>query len=227
MPILWHIMKIYDRFDFKDFYLTLGYKGDVIKEYFLNYKTKSSDFRVDLLNGNIEILAPHNENWSITMVDTGSKTMTGGRLLRMKKLIQSDELFFVTYGDGLANIHLENLLKFHREHGKIATVTAVRPAARFGNLEIEHDGRVGSFIEKLQTSEGWINGGFFVFNSKIFDYLENDSTILEQEPLQSLARDSELMAYHHDGFWQCMDTVRDRDLLRAKFDSGTPPWENV
>jgi glucose-1-phosphate cytidylyltransferase len=224
MPMLWHIMKLFDRFGYKNFFLTLGYKGEVIKDFFINYQSRLSDIRVNLADGALDILNRHNEDWVINLIDTGSTSMTGGRVLRIKKFLdKNDDIFFVTYGDGLANINIEELLAFHKKHKKIATITSVRPAARFGNLEL--DGlNVKSFKEKPQSTEGWINGGFFVFNKKIFDYIDNDLTILEKEPLERLAAESQLMAFRHTGYWQCMDTVRDRDNLRNLFESGEKPW---
>jgi len=226
MPMLWHIMNLYSKYNYQDFYLTLGYKGEVIKDFFINYQSKLSDIKVNLADGCIEILNRHTENWIVNLIDTGQSTLTGGRILRLRKFLDDgDDLFFATYGDGLANININRLLSFHKQHNKIATVTAVRPVARFGNLEIDR-GMVSSFKEKTQSSEGWINGGFFVFSKKIFDYLEDDETVLEQSPLERLVSENQLMAYKHDGYWQCMDTVRDRDILRKYFETGNPPWLN-
>ena len=223
-PILWHIMKIYERHGFNDFILALGYKGEVIKDYFLNYHARLSDLTVHLKSGEVEFRNPTAEDWHVSLVDTGPGTMTGGRLRRLGPCLHDiDGPFMLTYGDGVADIDLERLLAFHQKHGKIATVTAVRPAARFGGLQVE-DGRVDSFREKPQTGEGWINGGFFVFEKGIFDYLDDDTTILEREPLERLAEDGQLMAFQHDGYWQCMDTVRDRDALQNLWDGGSPPW---
>jgi glucose-1-phosphate cytidylyltransferase len=222
-PILWHIMKMYSTFGFSDFVLALGYKGDYIKDYFLNYHSRMSDFKVMLKSGQINFTNPYSEDWIISLIDTGSLTLTGGRLLRLKNELKNEHTFMLTYGDGLSNVNIAKLIEFHNSHGKIATVTSVRPPARFGGMEIK-DHKVINFEEKPQSGEGWINGGFFVFNNKIFDYLENDSTILEREPLENLAKDGELMAFEHSDFWQSMDTLRDKDLLQKIWDSGKAPW---
>lgn len=222
-PILWHIMKIYERYALKDFVLALGYKGDTIKDYFLNYHARQSNLTVHLKNGQIDYSNPMAEDWRVALIDTGTNSMTGGRLLRLKPHLQSGGTFMLTYGDGVADVDLSALLSFHRAHGRLATVTAVRPSARFGSIHI-NGGQVREFKEKPQSGEGWINGGFFIFEPAVFDYLQDDSTILEQSPLESLARDGQLMAYEHPGYWQCMDTIRDRDGLQALWDSGRAPW---
>lgn len=222
-PILWHVMKIYDQCGFTDFTLALGYKGEVIKNYFLNYHACQSDLTVQLKNGQVEYSNPTAEDWRVSMIDTGADTMTGGRLLRLKPYLQSGGTFMLTYGDSVANVDVNRLLAFHRDHGRLATVTAVRPSARFGGMRIE-GGRVLDFKEKPQSGEGQINGGFFVLETSIFDYIENDSTILERSPLETLTRDGQLMAYEHPGYWQCMDTVRDRDALQTAWDTGHAPW---
>ncbi|MDP1773818.1 MAG: glucose-1-phosphate cytidylyltransferase [Methylobacter sp.] len=222
-PILWHIMKSYERHGFRDFTLALGYKGDVIKDYFLNYHARLSDLTVHLKTGNVNYLNPMAEDWHVSLIDTGANSMTGGRLLRLKPHLHSSGAFMVTYGDGVSDVDMEALLAFHRAHGKIATVTAVRPSARFGGMHIGNS-QVINFKEKPQSGEGWINGGFFVFEPSIFDYLENDATVLEQSPLESLVRDGQLMAYEHSGYWQCMDTIRDRDALQSLWESGQAPW---
>ena len=223
-PILWHIMKIYDKYGHNDFILPLGYKGDYIKNYFLNYKTINSDFEVDLSSGEIKNFKNSNEDWKISLIDTGKNTLTEGRLLRLKSYI--NETFLMTYGDGVCDVDINSLINFHRSHGKIATVTAVRPQARFGGLKII-DSKVTSFIEKPDSdisNESWINGGFFVFNKEIFKYLENDMTILEKSPLESLASEGQLMSFQHNGFWQCMDTIRDKEYLNELFEEGETPW---
>ncbi len=222
-PILWHIMKIYERHGFNDFMLALGYKGELIKDYFLNYHARLSDLTVHLKNGKVDYSNPTAEDWHVSLVDTGASTMTGGRLLRLRPHLQPHGTFMLTYGDGVSDVDLAALLAFHRAHGKLATVTAVRPSARFGGMRIG-DGRVKDFKEKPQSGEGWINGGFFVFEPSVFDYLSNDATVLEQEPLESLVRDGQLMAYEHPGYWQCMDTIRDRDALQAAWEGGNAPW---
>jgi glucose-1-phosphate cytidylyltransferase len=222
-PILWHIMKTYEQYGVNDFLLALGYKGEVIKDYFMNYHARQSNLSINLISGNIDITKPASEDWNITLTDTGALTMTGGRLLRLKSYLQHSGTFMLTYGDGVSDINITNLLNFHRSHGKIATVSAVRPPVRFGELIINGD-KVSHFQEKPQAGEGWINGGFFVFEPKIFDYIKDDSTFLEREPLEQLAQNGELMAYKHSGFWQCMDTIRDRDFLEEFWASGNAPW---
>ncbi|MBT8633214.1 glucose-1-phosphate cytidylyltransferase [Polynucleobacter paneuropaeus] len=221
-PILWHIMKTYASFGHKDFYVALGYKAEVIKEYFLNYRALNSDFSVDLNTGNVTPHQVDQVDWKVTLVNTGSDSMTGGRLKRMKSFI-GNETFMLTYGDGVANIDLEELLKFHRSHGKLVTVSAVRPAARFGELEIEGS-RVAAFQEKPQMHDGWINGGYFVIEPTFFDFIEGDHTLLEREPLERATAEGQLMAYCHDGFWHCMDTKRDHDLLESLWAKGSAPW---
>jgi glucose-1-phosphate cytidylyltransferase len=222
-PILWHIMKIYERAGCTDFTLALGYKGEFIKDYFLNYHARLSDLTVHLKIGRADYSNPTAEDWHVSLIDTGANSMTGGRLLRLKNHLQSGGTFMLTYGDGVSDVDLKALLAFHRSHGKLATVTAVRPSARFGGMHIG-DGKVHDFIEKPQSGEGWINGGFFVFEPGVFDYLADDTTVLEQSPLQNLVRDNQLMAYEHSGYWQCMDTIRERDSLQALWESGNAPW---
>lgn len=221
-PILWHIMQTYSHFGHKDFYVALGYKAEVIKEYFLNYRALNADFSVDLSSGNV---TPHQldpVDWQVTLVHTGDSSMTGGRVKRMKRFI-ANEPFMLTYGDGVANIDIDALLSFHRSHGKMVTVSAVRPAARFGELELDGE-RVDSFQEKPQLHEGWINGGFFVIEPEFFDLIAGDETLLEREPLEQAAAAGELMAYRHEGFWHCMDTKRDHELLEELWSTGAP-WK--
>lgn len=222
-PILWHIMKIYERHRFTSFMLALGYKGDSIKDYFLHYHARQSDLTVHLQSGRVDYRNPTAEDWRVTMVDTGVGTLTGGRLLRLKELLGSRGTFMLTYGDGVSDIDIGELFAFHRAHKRIATVTAVRPAARFGELRMEGD-RVASFQEKPQAGEGWINGGFFVFEPAVFDFIADDSTILEKEPLETLAAQGELMAFKHGGYWQSMDTLRDRQALEEQLARGRAPW---
>jgi len=223
-PMLWHIMKTYERYGFNEFTLALGYKSEVIKDYFLNYHALQSDLTVHLKNGQIDHSKPTAEDWHVSLIDTGALTMTGGRLLRLKEYFQSEnETFMLTYGDGVCDVDMNELLAFHRSHGKLATVTAVRPSARFGGMQID-DGKVLDFREKPQSGEGWINGGFFVFEPGVFEYLTDDDTILERAPLEKLVEDGQLMSYQHPGYWQCMDTIRDRDLLQEIWDSGDAPW---
>ena len=221
-PILWHIMKTYASYGHTDFYLALGYKAEVIKEYFLHYRNLNADFTIDLSNGDIKSYQSDEIDWKITLVQTGIESMTGGRLKRMQAYV-GNEPFLLTYGDGISNIDIGKLLKFHRSHGKMVTVSAVHPLARFGELEISKD-QVTSFQEKPQTTQGWINGGYFVIEPEFFDLIEGDDIILEKAPLENAAKNGELMAYHHNGFWQCMDTKRDRDSLEKMWLSGNPPW---
>jgi len=222
-PILWHIMNTYAKFEHKDFYVALGYKAEVIKEYFLNYRTLNSDFTVDLSDGSIVAHQQDAVDWEVTLVDTGLNSMTGGRVKRMQDFI-NDEPFLLTYGDGVANVDLDALVEFHKSHGKMVTVSAVHPGARFGELDI-NDNVVTSFKEKPQVTQGWINGGYFVIEPEFFDLIEGDNTILEKEPLEKVAQMGELMSYQHDGFWQCMDTKRDRDSLENFWETGSAPWK--
>jgi len=219
-PILWHIMQTYAHFGHKDFYVALGYKAEVVKEYFLNYHTFNADVTVDLTSGDVSPHQVGSEDWKVTLVNTGDESMTGGRVKRLQKFI-GNETFMLTYGDGLADIDLEALLKFHRSHGKMVTISAVRPAARFGELELDGQ-RVASFQEKPQMHQGWINGGFFIIEPEFFELIDGDSTLLEREPLERATKAGELMAYCHDGFWHCMDTKRDHDLLESMWSKGAP-----
>lgn len=222
-PILWHIMKTYAAFGHKDFYLALGYKAEFVKEYFLNYRSLNADFTIDLGSGSIKSHKSDDVDWRVTLVDTGLNSMTGGRVRRMRELV-GNERFLLTYGDGVADIDLDALLAFHQKHGRMVTVSAVRPSARFGELEIDA-GRVSSFREKPQAGQGWINGGYFVIEPAFFDLIEGDATVLEREPLERVASMGELMAYTHAGYWQCMDTKRDRDSLEELWQSGNAPWK--
>ncbi|MGE0617035.1 MAG: glucose-1-phosphate cytidylyltransferase [Bacteriovoracia bacterium] len=224
-PMLWHIMSIYSAQGFNEFVLALGYLGDVIKEYFINYHALNSDFRVDLSNGEVSFIKKRcDRDWKVELVDTGENTMTGGRLLRLESYLKPHGTFMITYGDGVANVDLKKALAFHKAHGKLCTVTAVRPTARFGGMVFQ-DQQVTQFKEKPQSGEGWINGGFFIMEPGIFKYLKEDATVLEQAPLENLARDGQLMAYFHEGFWQCMDTIRERQLLEEKWATGKAPWK--
>lgn len=222
-PILWHIMKLYAHHGVSDFIICCGYKGYVIKEYFANYFLHNSDVTFDLKNNEMQVHGRRGESWSVTLVDTGEATMTGGRLLRVADWLSKEENFCLTYGDGLADINITETIEFHREHGRIATVTAVKPESRFGVLEIENR-IVSSFIEKPESHLGLINGGFFVLSSDIFKYLGDDNTVFEEAPLRRLATDGQLMSYRHEGFWQPMDTLRDRYRLEGMWSSGSPPW---
>jgi len=224
-PILWHIMKSYAKFGHTDFNIALGYKAEIIKEYFINYKSLNSDFTIDLGTGNLNSHHSDDVDWNVTLVQTGLNSMTGGRIKRMKSFIKN-EPFLLTYGDGVSNINISSLIDFHQSHGKMVTVSAVHPGARFGELDLEGN-KVKTFKEKPQTTQGWINGGYFVVQPEFLDFIDGDSSILEQEPLERVADLGELMAYRHDGFWQCMDTKRDRDSLEEMWRLGNPPWLNI
>jgi glucose-1-phosphate cytidylyltransferase len=221
-PMLWHIMNIYARHGFKEFLVACGYKGEMIKEYFHNFVVHNSDLFIDLKDGSCRVANTSTPDWKVGVVDTGLNTLTGGRLRRLRNLL--GETFMVTYGDGLADIDLAKLVAFHRKHGKLATVTAVSPIARFGGLELKGD-TVAQFTEKPQTGEGWINGGFFVFEPKVLDYISGDQASLEGEPLERLAADGQLMAYKHTGFWHPMDTLRDKQYLESLWATGKPSWD--
>jgi glucose-1-phosphate cytidylyltransferase len=219
-PILWHIMNIFSQYGHKDFYLALGYKSELIKEYFLNYRSLNSDFSIDLQSGNITPHQLNSKDWNVTLVNTGINTMTGGRVKRLKKFI-GNEPCLITYGDGVADINIDKLLKFHKKHGKMVTVSAVRPVARFGELEIV-DEIVKNFQEKPQLHQGWINGGFFVVEPEFFDFIDGDEIMLEREPIEKITKIGQLMAYKHEGFWQCMDTKRDHEFLESIYLKGAP-----
>ena len=220
-PILWHIMKIFEHHALNDFVLALCYKNEIIKEYFSKYSLLNSDFSIDLKSGNMEMHQVQSEDWNVTLVDTGLDTMTGGRIKRLKDFV-GNQTFMVTYGDGVGNIDIKNLIKFHKSHKKLATVTAVRPQARFGELEIVDD-CVKSFKEKPQLDQGWINGGFFVLEPGVFDLISDDSVMFERQPLEELSTEENLMAYKHHGFWKCMDTKRDLEILNDLWNTN-PPW---
>jgi glucose-1-phosphate cytidylyltransferase len=223
-PILWHIMKSYEKAGFCDFVLAVGYKGEIIKDYFLNYHARLSDVIVHLKRGTVEYSNPTAEDWRVAVIETGTQTMTGGRLLRLRPHLEPHGTFMLTYGDGVTDLNIRALLEFHRSHGRLATITAVRPPARFGGMRLEQRAVV-DFKEKPQTGEGWINGGYLILEPKVFDYINGDYTVLEADPLERLAREGELMAYEHSGYWQCMDTVRDRDALQELWGSGRAPWK--
>lgn len=222
-PILWHIMNHYARYGYKDFVIALGYKGEVIKNYFLQYYTVNNNFTIDLSNNSIQYIDEHPTDWRVTLVDTGVDSMTGGRIRRLRQVI-GEEDFMVTYGDAVSDVNIDALVQKYHESGALAMVTAVHPTARFGELQIDDDDYVRSFKEKPQVKQGWINGGFFVFSHKVMDYISDDHTVLEREPLERLAEEGQLKTYRHEGFWQCMDTVRDRDLLNQLWNSGDAPW---
>ena len=221
-PILWHIMSTYAKYGFKDFHVALGYKAQVVKDYFLNYHQLNSDFSVDLSSGKVTTHQVQKADWKLTLVDTGLNTMTGGRVKKMKPYI-GNETFMLTYGDGVTNINISQLVDFHKSHGKMVTVSAVHPAARFGEMNID-GAKVSSFSEKPQTTKGWINGGYFVIEPDFFDLIDGDDTILEKTPLEKATEMGELMAFKHDGFWQCMDTKRDRDYLESLWESNANMW---
>ena len=222
-PILWHILKIYAAHGINDFIICLGYKGYVIKEYFANYFLHMSDVTFDMAKNKMEIHQNNAEPWKVTLVDTGEASMTGGRLKRVAKYLD-DEDFCFTYGDGVGDINITALVEFHRSQGRLATLTATQPPGRFGSLKMDGN-RVGGFQEKPEGDGGWINGGFFVLNPKVIDYIEGDETIWEREPLEQLSRNGQMTAYHHKGFWQPMDTLRDKHLLEELWASGKAPWK--
>jgi glucose-1-phosphate cytidylyltransferase len=223
LPILWHIMKIYSAYGHNEFVVALGYKAEMIKSYFLNFYHIRRDLSVNLASGGLDIHDGDHEDWVVHLIDTGIPTQTGGRLQRLRHLLKG-ETFMMTYGDGVADVDIAKVLDFHRRHGKLATMTAVRPPARFGVLEFDGD-LVTRFEEKPQIGEGWINGGFFVLEPAVLDYIDGPETKFEYEPLERLARDGQLAAYRHDGFWQCMDTLRDVRLLESLWASGQVPWK--
>jgi len=225
MPILWHIMKIYSAYGFNDFVICLGYKGYVIKEYFTNYFLHKSDVTIDLVNNSVTVHDSHAEPWKITLVDTGNSTMTGGRIKRIQSHI-GNETFLLTYGDGVGNVDIKKLVEFHQKHGKACTITSVQPSGRFGALNLTEKQEVLSFKEKPQGDGAWINGGFFVCQPEVFNYIENDSTIFEKEPMESLAADGQLMAFNHNGFWKPMDTLRDKQELDSEWNNGNAKWKN-
>jgi glucose-1-phosphate cytidylyltransferase len=223
-PILWHIMKTYSHHGITDFIICCGYKGYVIKEYFANYFLHQSDVTFNMKENTMEVHQKRAEPWTVTLVDTGDESMTGGRLKRVEKYLKDDENFCFTYGDGVADMNITELLTFHKSHGKLATLTATFPPGRFGALQINH-GKVEKFQEKPKGDGARINGGFFVLSPKVIDRINGDHTVWEQEPLKSLASDDELMAYNHDGFWQPMDTLRDKNYLEDLWDSNKAPWK--
>lgn len=229
-PVLWHIMKLYATYGFKEFCVALGYKGEMIKNYFLNYYHLQNDLTVNLaqygvnVHDELKAEAGPSEDWTIHLFDTGQNTMTGGRIKRLRPWLK-DDVFMMTYGDGVSDVDIQSVLNFHKKHGKLATVTVVRPPARFGSLKFDGD-QVTGFIEKPQMGEGWINGGFFVLEPEVLDYIEGDDTYFEQLPLEKLALDGQLMAYKHEGFWQCMDTLRDVRYLEKLWESGQAVWKS-
>jgi glucose-1-phosphate cytidylyltransferase len=222
-PMLWHIMKHYSHYGLDDFVIAVGYKGEVIKRWVVDYAHLTGSITVRPRAGTVDVHDNSCDDWTIDVVDTGQGTNTGGRIKRLKDWV-GDETFMLTWGDGVSNVDLDALLAFHRSHGKVATLTAVRPPARYGHLETEGD-RIVEFSEKPQIGEGWINGAFFVLEPSVFDYIAGDDTQWEKEPLEYLAKDGQLMAYRHEGFWQCMDTLREKHLLEELWRSGSAPWK--
>ncbi len=224
-PILWHIMNIYAAHGVTEFIIALGYKGEVVKQYFLNFHSINSDISVDLSTGATTIHDDDNQhNWRVHLVDTGLDTQTGGRLKRLGKWLANDETFAFTYGDGVANLDIAALLEFHKAHGRLATVTTVRSPARFGRIVLDGN-EIAEFYEKPDAGEGWINGGFFVLNRKAIDYIDGDYTIWEREPIERLAHDGQLMGFRHYGFWSCMDTIKEKSMLEELWASGKAPWK--
>lgn len=223
-PILWWIMNHYASFGHKDFVIALGYKGEYIKKYFCDYASLQGNLSIDLKHGQVSSDS-EKVDWNVNLVETGLMTMTGGRIKRLQPYVDN-QTFMLTWGDGLSDIDLNELLRYHKSHGKLATLTTVRPPARYGHLDLGEDGSVKKFSEKPQTSEGWINGAFFVLEPEIFEYIHGDDTQWELEPMEHLARDGELMAYKHTSFWQCMDTLREKHILESLFQTGNPPWEH-
>lgn len=224
-PIIWHIMKLFSHYGFNDFVICAGYKQNIIKEWFANYYLHNSDITFDFSNGG-EMIVHNNvaEPWRVTVVDTGLNTMTGGRIKRVADYI-GDEPFFMTYGDGVSNVNIGELLKYHKSHGKLATVTAIHPDSRFGVMDIDKNGCIRAFREKSELDAGWINGGFMVLEPKVIDYIADDSIMFERQPLESIAAEGQLMSYKHDGFWQCMDTLRDKEKLDGMWESENAPWK--
>ena len=223
-PILWHIMNIYGAHGIDEFIIALGYKAQYIKQYFLNYYALNNDLTVDLKTGSQTVYDGVQPDWRVHLVETGLNTMTGGRVKRLRNWLGDDETFLLTYGDGVADINITELVDFHKSHGKLATVTTVKPPARFGRIGFDGD-QVRTFAEKPEESEGWINGGFFVLNAKALDYVDGDDTVLEREPIERLARDGQLVGYRHYGFWSCMDTLKEKNMLEELWDSGHAPWK--
>ena len=222
-PILWHIMKHYSHYGFQDFVIALGYKGEYIKKYMVDYASLSGNLKVDFQGGSVSTSGREIEAWTLELIDTGMDTATGGRIKRLQDSI-GNETFMLTWGDGVSDVDLSKLLAFHRSHGRLVTVTAVRPTARFGKLTLDGD-HVVDFAEKPQLEEGWINGAFFVVEPEVFDYIDGDDIQWEKEPLEKLARDGQMVAYKHDSFWQCMDTLRDKKLLNRLWETGEAPWK--
>jgi glucose-1-phosphate cytidylyltransferase len=223
-PILWHIMNICATHGIKEFFIALGYKGEIIKEYFLNFYSINNDITVDLATGKTKIYDGRQPDWKVHLIDTGLRTQTGGRLARLKSRLQGDEPFLFTYGDGVTDLDIDSLIRFHQMHQKLASVTMVRSPERFGRIALDGE-KVVDFYEKPQSSEGWINGGYFILNPKAIDYIEGDSTIWERDPVERLAHDGQLMGFRHTGFWSCMDTLKEKNYLEELWSSGHAPWK--
>jgi glucose-1-phosphate cytidylyltransferase len=223
-PLLWHIMKSYSAHGVHDFVICCGYKGYIIKEYFANYFLHSSDVTFDIQNNEMEVHVRNSEPWRVTLVDTGDKTLTGGRLKRVKQYVKDEENFCFTYGDGVSDVNISELIEFHKSHNKLATLTATQPPGRFGALDLDGN-KINSFQEKPQGDGAWVNGGFFVLSPKVIDYIEGDSIMWERKPMEILAKEGQLLAFRHHGFWQPMDTMRDKVLLEELWQSGKAPWK--
>ena len=224
-PILWHILKIYSHHGINDFIICLGYKGYVIKEYFANYLLHSADVTIDLQANRMEMHKNECEPWRVTLVETGATTMTGGRLKRILPYLKDEEMFCFTYGDGVSDVNINSLIEFHRRHGKAVTLTATQPTGKFGALEIQNDGQITEFTEKPRGDGRWVNGGFFVLSPRVADYIQGDETSWEREPLEQLSREGQVVAFKHDGFWQPMDTLHDKNLLEGLWSAGKAPWK--
>lgn len=224
-PILWHIMKTYSAYGINDFIICCGYKGYVIKEYFANYFLHMSDVTFDMKDNSMKVHQNYAEPWTVTLVDTGENTLTGGRLKRVRQYLENDDAFCFTYGDGVSDIDIDSLIKFHKSHGKLATLTATRPPGRYGSLKIIEDGYVEHFLEKPEGDGSWVNGGYFVLSPEVFNYIDDDKTIWEQEPLRKLADNGNLISFKHDGFWQPMDTLYEKNLLNELWNSRKAPWK--
>jgi len=224
-PILWHIMKIYSHHGINDFIICLGYKGHLIKEFFVNYAMHASDLTVDMKSNSVSMLQNSSEDWRVTLIDTGPDTLTGGRLKRVLPYLNNEESFCFTYGDGVADVNIKELLAYHKEHNKLVTLTATQPVGKYGALSLGSDNTVNEFSEKPRGDGQWINGGFFVLSPKVGEYISGDATIWEREPLEKLTREGQVSAYKHHGYWQSMDTIHDRNLLEDLWASGNAPWK--
>ena len=223
-PILWHIMKYYSMFSLKDFIICCGYRQEVIKEYFLNYRAYNSDFSIRLVDNLLTVHREPREDWNVTLIDSGLDTMTGGRIKRIRKYLDEGP-FLMTYGDGVCDVNITETIAFHKEHKRLATITTVKPEGRFGVLDINADGQIQEFREKSSQDMGWINGGYMVLEREVIDYIEGDDTVFEAEPMERIAQDGQMMAYKHKGFWRCMDTQRDKKILEKLWEKGDAPWK--